>query len=178
MKDFKLYSMVLALLVLGACFGGVKKTGKVVSYANGVVKTKKGFYEVGVLSEEWEREKVNSYSIIHFRNPSLKSSISTDAFCDDAYDDAPLPMLTMHLQSVVGPRQLVSEKEFMLDQRSAFRSIAQGKMDGVPVILDTVVVKKNKCLFDFLLVADPAFYPKAKGDFEKFFNGFRYTGEI
>ncbi len=65
----------------------------------------------------------------------------------------------------------------MLGGREALRTVAEGTLDGVDVILDTVVIKKNNCLFDFALVAHPQKHADAVNDFETFFQGFQYRGE-
>jgi hypothetical protein len=159
-------------------FGGVKNTGKVQSYTPGLVKTEKGEYKVGILPESWQRTHIPPYRLIAFRNDDLKSTIETDAFCDAAFDDASLKVLTTHLHFDLTDKKIRSEKSLLLDQREALRTVASGKVDGVLIVLDTVVIKKDNCLFDFALVADPKKYEAATADFEKFFEGFRYEGEI
>src|SRR4030095_4055785 len=174
----KILPALLILSLLPACFGGVDKTGKVKSYAPGVVHTEKGFYNVGPLSESWKLERIPPYKMINFYSAEFKSSIETDAFCDDAFDDASLQVLTTHLHFDLTDRKIKSEKEFMLDNRGALRTVALGKVDGVEIVLDSVVLKKNNCLFDFVLVGDPAHHGKAAVDFENFFGGFKYQGDI
>lgn len=172
----------LALLLLLFCadcfFGGIKNPGKVRGYSPGIVKTEKGYYEVGVLPETWRRVHVDNYHVITFRNDGALSTLSTDAFCDQAFDDASLKVLTTHLHFDLSDRKIKMEKPFMLDDRGALRSVVSGKVDGVLVVLDTVVIKKDNCLFDFALVSDPSKYQEAVEDFEKFFNGFKYRGQI
>lgn len=166
--------LVFALL---ACFGGVKKTGKVVDYKPGRVFTKKGSYEVGPLPEGWYQIKLG-IAAINFRNDRLKSTISTDAFCDQAFDDAPLKALTRHLFDGLQDIKVEQEKPFMMDDRGALRTSLKASLDGVPVRIETVVVKKDWCLFDFYLVSPPEQFSAALPDFESFFQGFQYTGEI
>jgi|GEM_PF-1008495 len=174
----KIIPLLMLLTLLPACFGGVDKTGKVKSYAPGIVRTQKGFYNVGPLSASWRFDRIPPYKMIHFYSEEFKSSIATDAFCDDAFDDASLRTLTTHLHFDLTERKIKSEKEFMLDDRGALRTVALGKVDGVEIVLDTVVIKKDNCLFDFILVGDPAFHEKAAADFEQFFGGFKYQGAI
>jgi hypothetical protein len=165
-------------LSLTHCFGGVDKTGKVRSYVPGTVRTEKGFYNVGLLPESWQQDRLSPYRMIVFYNGGFKSSIETDAFCDDAFDDASLKVLTTHLHFDLVDRKIQKEKDLMLDNRGALRTVASGKVDGVPIVLDTVVLKKDNCLFDFVLVAQPDRYSGAVHDFETFFGGFRYQGDI
>ncbi|MBL7685668.1 MAG: hypothetical protein JNK65_06515 [Deltaproteobacteria bacterium] len=170
---------ILLLLLLSSCFfGGVKNSGRVKSYQPGLVKTEKGFYKVGPLPESWQRTQIQSYKTISFYNPQYKSTLMTDAFCDQSYDDASLKTLTTHLYFDLQDKKIQSQKQLMLNERAAMRSIAQGKVDGVPVVLDTLVIKKDWCLFDFALVADPAHYVEASKDFEDFYKGFEFEGAL
>lgn len=170
------FIFIFLILSFAACFGGVKKTGKVLSYQDGKVLTKKGFYRVGQLTEAWMRMHVKR-AVIVFRNKELGATISTDSFCDDAYDDAQLPVLTKHLLGGIEDIHIMEQKTLMLDGRAALRSVMAGKMDGVPIRLSTVVVKKNECLFDFYLVSSPEKYEQAVSDFKVFYEGFAYVGD-
>jgi hypothetical protein len=152
----------------------VKHTGRVKSYEPGRVITEKSYYNVGDLPSDWKRTKIGSYRTIAFYNEASKSTIETDAFCDGSYEDASLQVLTTHLYFDIRDKKIRWEKSFMIDDRGALRSVADGKVDGVPIVLDTVVIKKNNCLFDFAMVSEPGLYSKAAPDFESFFKGFKY----
>jgi hypothetical protein len=166
--------MVFMLL---SCFGGVKKTGKVVGYKQGRVITKKGFYQVGELPSSWNQINLDQAMVV-FRNDGLKSSISTDAFCDQAYDDSALNMLTKHLFAGLQDVKIIQEQPLMLNDRGALRTSIQATLDGLPVTVEIVVVKKNWCLFDFYLVSQPDKFEQTTKDFETFYQGFVYSGDI
>lgn len=179
MPNFRKAALLLAPLVfflLVACFGGVKKTGKVVDYKPGRVITKKGFYQVGELPADWYRIKLD-LAAINFRNDRYGSTISTDSYCDQAYDDAPLQALAGHLYAGLQDLKIKSQEPMMLDQRGALRSSVSATLDGVPVQIETVVIKKDWCLFDFFLVGPPERVAGALSDFERFYNGFAYVPE-
>lgn len=170
--------MALLSLALVQCFGGVKNTGKVVGYRPGVVLTKKSFYNVGILPEGWNRANIGHYNTISFYNESYKSTIETDAYCDKSFDDASLKVLTTHLYFAITDKKERSSKPISLDGRAALHSVADGKVDGVPIVLDTVVIKKDDCLFDFAMVSAPSLYAKAAEDFKTFFEGFKFSGDL
>lgn len=172
-----LFLPLLAGLLLMGCFGGVKKTGKVVGYRQGMVLTKKGFYRVGILPPGWNRLKLGK-AVIAFYNPEIKSTISTDSFCDQAYNDSPLKSLTQQLFPGLQDRKVIEEEPMMLDQRGALQTILQAKLDGVPVMVNIVVIKKDWCLFDFFMVSEKEHFAKASQDFEGFFKGFSFSGGI
>ncbi len=162
---------------LVSCFGGAQKTGKVVGYRDGRVLTKAGSYAVGPLGPSWQPMKIGK-AIVVFYNPELKATLSTDAFCDQAYNDSSLKQLTRHLFAGLQDLKILEEKDFILDGRGALQTSLEAKLDGVPVRVNTVVVKKDWCLFDFYLVSEAGNYERALQDFTGFFNGFSYSGDL
>ena len=174
-KTVQILGPLLVIFCLTACFGGVKKTGKVVGYKEGRVLTKQGFYSVGSLSPEWERMKVGK-AVVAFYNPQLKSTISTDSFCDQAYNDSSLKNLTTHLFPGLQDTDVVDQEPFMLGGRGALQTLIKAKLDGVPVMVNIVVVKKDWCLFDFFLVSEKDYYARAAEDFQAFYQGFSFAG--
>ncbi len=61
-----------------------------------------------------------------------------------------------------------------LDGREALRSRYLARLDGVPVELELVVLKKDNCVFDFTYVAPPgAGRSRAWPDFDTLLAGFR-----
>lgn len=172
------FLVVIGLIGMGlGCFGGVKKTGKVTGYKNGRVLTKSGSYQVGELPPLWQRFKLGK-ALVAFRNDPLQSTISTDSFCDQAYNDSSLKNLTRHLFAGLHDLKVIQEKPFMLDDRGALRTLIKAKLDGLSVMVDIVIVKKNWCLFDFYLVSAPEKYLEASKAFETFFEGFSYKGGV
>ncbi len=168
---------LLLVVSLLSCFGGVKKTGKVVGYRDGRVLTKAGSYAVGSLGPAWQPMKIGK-AIVVFYNSELRATLSTDAFCDQAYNDSSLKQLTRHLFAGLQDLKILEEKDFILDGRGALQTSLEAKLDGIPVRVNTVVIKKDWCLFDFYLVSEAGNYEKALQDFTTFFNGFSYSGDL
>ncbi len=167
----------LVAFFFSGCFGGVKNRGKVKGYRAGQVIMKKGFYEVGDLPSSWQRTKLDK-AVINFRNEALQSNLATEAFCDRAYNDSNLKSLTQHLFGGMQETDIVLEEPIMLDGRTALYTHLTGKMDGVPVKVGIVVIKKDWCLFDFFLVSSPEHYDQAYQDFLNFYQGFQFSGEL
>lgn len=176
-QRFFLLSLCLALPACGL-FKGVKNPGKVEGYTPGLVRTEKGSYGVGPLAGDWRQGKVGKYKVLVLYSDQHRSTIESDAFCDQSFNDASLQVLTNHLHTGISEKKALSETPLMLDGRAALRNVVQGRVDGVKIVLDSVVIKKDSCMFDFVLISPPAEYPQAVGDFESFFKGFRYTGDI
>lgn len=132
-----------------------------------------GFYRVGDLPDGWQRMSSKARAI-SFYNETYRSSITTDAFCGRSFSDRPLDTLAGELSSVLSDRTTVTTKEFMLDERGALALTVEGTMDGVPIEMNIVVVKKDGCNFDFIAVMPPDAPEQVSHDFEQFYGGFHY----
>ena len=69
-------------------------------------------------------------------------------------------------------RQELSQQLVPLDGREALRSRHTAKLDGVPVELELVVLKKDGCVFDFTYVAPPGQAEARMPDFDALLAGF------
>lgn len=161
-------------LVLSGClFGAAEPPGNIRGYNKGVVDLKVGSYRVGVLADNWTREESPEKALI-FREKTTRSTIATDALCGENFDDASLEILSRHLIMGIDDLTMGTREKRMLADREALSTLWTGKLDGVAVSLQTVVLKKNTCLFDFYYIASPSDFAVSKADFEKFVNGFSY----
>ena len=178
-SDFIMKKLLGVLLIVYSMFSVSCLFGpsikKAVSYKQGnVFLSDRQRYQVGELpNPPWKKMRVRAYSIA-FHNKEYGSTIATDAFCGPAFEDLPLPMLTSHLLSGVEDYDVDSQNEFVLDDRGALRTVATGTVDGIPFTFDIVVIKKDKCIIDFMCVAPQGNHPMVKVDFETFYQGFRY----
>lgn len=132
-----------------------------------------GYYKVGHLPDGWARIDV-SRRAVSFYNEDYQASISTDAFCGRAFSDRPLDALAGELSSALADRETKWTEDMMLDGRGALRVFVEGTMDGVPLNMDIVVVKKDECSFDFVAVMPPNAPQDVTFDFEGFFKAFHY----
>lgn len=175
MKKSRFLTLLIIFSVLSSCFGGgVDKRGSVKSYKDGLVTTRGGLFKVGQLSNQWF-EKPIGYKAILFKHRQHEASITVDAFCKGSFDDSPLHLLAQQLFYNLERFQIKSQKKFTLDDRQALRTIVDGKLDGAPVTIDSVVLKKNECVFDFVLTTTPEAHQKTNNDFENFFGQFQYV---
>ena len=79
--------------------------------------------------------------------------IQGNATCRDDADPAPLGSLTAHLLIGYTDRRTRSTEHVAVDGREALRSVIDARLDGVPVVLDLYVLKRNGCVFDLSLAA-------------------------
>lgn len=175
MGNLRIVCLTLVIfLTFTGCFGGNRNSNSVVGYKNQrVVIRAAGSYAVGELSSEWRKLPIKAKAIA-FYNDTNKATISTDAFCGKDFEDLALRNLTNNLLAGIEKRKVVIENNLSIDGRGALRTVTSGFVDGVPVQVDTVVLKKNNCTFDFICVTTPGSYSQVSTDFEKFFSGFQY----
>ena len=69
-------------------------------------------------------------------------------------------------------REIVLEELLPLDRREAMHAIVEAKLDGVPMMLDLFVLKKDECLYDFSYVAPPSTFERARAEYEQFVTAF------
>lgn len=132
-----------------------------------------GRYQVGPLPKEWKMEKSQGPSIL-FEHRKTGSTITTQAFCNELFEDLPLSVLTNHLFVGLENVKRVSKEEWQLSQRDALYTKATADVDGVPVFLNIVIVKKNRCSFDFFNIQPQAERQDLTNDFLQFVKGFSY----
>ena len=141
-------------------------------YRAGTVTTGIGSFTVPRLPHPWKSPKIRLKQLVH-ENDAIQATIVTDALCGPKFDDAPLPRLAKEFFQRLQERRITSEKGLTLDGRAAFRMQGSGRIDGVPVAMDVVVMKKDFCLYDFVYFAPPETYREGIRDFEGYLHGFR-----
>lgn len=125
-------------------------------------------FRVGPLDGAWQRARVDSERVA-FHHPD-GGTISASVDCRSA--DAPLSILTNHLLLGLDKRQILREEPLQLDGRAALRSRVAGQVEGVPVVMDLVVVQKARCVYDLQLVGSDATVDRHAAAFARFFGGF------
>ncbi|MGV3624058.1 MAG: hypothetical protein ACO1OB_24790 [Archangium sp.] len=129
----------LALLALtSACAG---------TLSNGVYRQGDVRYRIGAIPAGWQAVGLEGNDLA-FQSLDSPHSVAVNATCED-HDDPPLDVLTRHLLMGFTERETVSQRVEALDGRDALRTRVTAKLDGVPVELILVVLKKNGCVYDF-----------------------------
>jgi hypothetical protein len=136
----------------------------------GVFTSERVRYRVGTLGPSWRPVKVSGGQVA-FVESRTSATISANAVCGES--DAPLRVLTGHLLIGLTERRILAEKLLPFDGREALRTEVWAKLDGVPVQLDLLVLKKDGCVFDLVYVAPPGSFATGRADFERFAQGFR-----
>lgn len=159
-------SKMTLLLVLLASLMGCRR----VSFEDSVLSKPEVRYRVGELPKYWRRVWLEGNDLA-FSEEGTGRALSVNATCK-GHDDPPLPVLTRHLLMGFTERQEVDSHLIAMDGREALRSRYLAKMDGVPVELELVVLKKDNCVFDFSYVAPPGFAAERMPDFDALLAGF------
>lgn len=155
------------LLSAGGCHRGVRFEDQVFS--------KPGVrYRVGELPAVWERVKLSNNDLAWYTEET-GHALSVNSICQE-HEDAPLDVLTRHLVMGFTERLEVEQQKVVVDEREALRSRYRAKLDGVPVELLFLVLKKDQCVYDFTYVAPLGRYEERLEGFESLVRGFRVEG--
>lgn len=143
--------------------------GNTVRAPNGVA------FRVGDVPSDWRRVKADD-SALGFNDPS-GATVMVDGRCDLRSDDVPLVALTNQLVAGATDRKYEKEEVVPFDGREARHTILRAKLDGVPLVWDVYVMKKNGCVYDLAYVASPEAFEQGAAPFERFVAGFHTVGE-
>lgn len=89
--------------------------------------------------------------------------------------DVPLQTLTRHLTIGFTETEIQSQETVAMDGREALKTVVQGKLDGVPREIVLQVLKKDGCVYDFVIASAPGqnmALQNARSDFERLVQGF------
>ena len=81
------------------------------------------------------------------------ATLYTDSNCGKSYSDSSLTRLASAQAEAIDDAVLQESREFRLVGRAAYVATYGGQVDGVAVTVTTTVVKKRKCIYDFVLIA-------------------------
>jgi hypothetical protein len=155
--------LLLLLALVAGCHRGVRFENQVL--------TKPGVrYRVGEVLPAWERVKLSNNDLAWLIEDT-GHAMSVNATCK-GHDDPPLDVLTRHLLMGFTERQEVAQEKVVVDEREALRSRYRAKLDGVPVELLLLVLKKDNCVYDFSYVAPLGRFEERVEDFESLVRGF------
>jgi hypothetical protein len=128
-------------------------------------------YRVGELPDGWHRVFLEDNDLAFAEDGNTGRAIAANGICE-GHDDPPLPVLTRHLLMGFTEREELSQQLTVLDGREALRSRYAAKLDGVPVELELVVLKKDGCVFDFTYVAPRGQAEERRAAFDALLAGF------
>src|SRR5262245_6830968 len=101
-------------------------------------------YHLGSLPEGWRLVHLEGTAVGYFSD-EVGGIIAANATCRDDAEAAPLTTLTRQLLIGYTERTIESQKTVGLDAREALRTRLRAKLDGVPIVLEIYVLKRNGC---------------------------------
>ena len=128
-------------------------------------------FRIGDVPPTWKKLEVTNARLA-FRDESAESTVLVNARCGQESDDVPLLALTQHLFMMFTERETIEQKIVPMDGREAMQTILRAKLDGVPKMFDAFVLKKDGCVYDFVVVSPPTKFEPNRQVFESFVSGF------
>jgi hypothetical protein len=107
--------------------------------------------------------------------PDRNAMISANASCH-GHGDPPLAVLVNDLLIGTTHREVLLDETVPLDGRAARHQVVRVRLDGVPLVYDLYVLKKDGCVYDLSLVTAPAAYERVADRFVEFVAGFHGMG--
>lgn len=107
-----------------------------------------------------------------FENPKTGAIISLNSVCRK-YQESSLDSLTESLVRGIDQRETLERKDLTLDGVAALNTVYLGFVDGVKLKIETVVLKKNFCTYDFIYVVIPEKEKESHFIFEQFIHSFK-----
>ena len=152
----------IVALLAGCSTGG--------TFGDNIYRDQQTAFRVGEIPASWHRFNLSGADLT-FRNDS-GGTILVNGICQ-GIKDVPLDVLTNQALFGVQDKVVLSRDPMTLDGRDALRTRLTGTMDGVPVELELVVLKKNDCTYDLQLVSGPGVFASLAPAFRQFVDGFR-----
>ncbi|MCC6645348.1 MAG: hypothetical protein IT374_07250 [Polyangiaceae bacterium] len=132
-------------------------------------------FRAGPVPASWRRLET-SHGRLAFRDDAAAATVIVNGRCGKDGDDTPLAALTNHLFLQFTEREVESEQTVPFDGREAQKTVLTAKLDGVQFRFFAVVLKKDGCVYDLVLMAEPSTFDAARGPFERFVSTFSGEG--
>jgi hypothetical protein len=139
------------------------------------VCTPRECYRVGSLDASWQKVHREG-TAVGFYSDQIGGVIAADVTCRDDGDATPLATLTRHLLIGYTERQVREQRTLPFAGREALHTVVAAKLDGVPVMLDLYVLRRDGCIFDLSFAAPTERFAGGRSAFASFVAGFRPEG--
>ena len=160
-------------LFFSACVS-LPRSFRAMNYRNQAVYLDRNhYYKVGPLSGDWKQIPEIQPGVV-FKNKITEATIATESLCGGSFEDVPLTMLTNQLLAGMKDVKKTVQQDWMLGGREALYTEVMATLDGVPVSLDIVILKKDDCQFDFYAISLPEHHADTRDAFLNFVKGFEY----
>ena len=157
-------ALAAAALALGACAG--------TRIEHGVFHAKSGYRVALPPDGEWSIVD-GSRADLELRNRTGDAGMLVNGACDPAIVRRTPDVLDRHLLMGLRHRVELEHGEVPVDGRVASHRLLEGRMPSEePVRVESYTLRSERCVWDLLLVAAPAAFDAARGDFQRFVESF------
>jgi hypothetical protein len=132
-------------------------------------------FHVETLPPPWRRI-TSPAGDVAFHHPGVNAVIAANAACR-GHKDPPLQVLLNDLLIGTTGREYLLEERVPIDGREGLHAVVRLELDGVPLIFDVYVVKKDGCVYDLALVTSPSAYEATADTFVGFVSRFEAMGD-
>jgi hypothetical protein len=129
-------------------------------------------FKVGLPGSDWTSHREQGTQVA-WRNKSMPIMMQVRSQCQE-HGDSDLESLTDHLRIDWTGWTVLEERLIELVDRDALRSTVEGKLDGVSMKAELIVIKKDGCIFDLDYFAPTRYFDAGLPAFEKVVEGFRF----
>jgi hypothetical protein len=124
--------------------------------STGVVEKDRTRYSIGTPPQGWAPEGFSENDLF-FHAPDQRHSIAVNSTCE-GFGDPSLDVLTQHLLMGFTDVEKLERHARPLDGRESLYSHYKARLDGVPLEMALVVLKKDSCVYDFTYLSPPGRY--------------------
>ena len=167
MKSF--FILLLITILTTACTPSKSSKGGI--FINGIYKNSQLKYKIGKLSSKWKQLEVD-YLNLTFYNKENNAVIYVNGKCR-ASSDLPLTILRTHLLIGFKNKKILKSENLEIENRKALHSIVLASLDGVKRKVDYYILKKNGCLYDFVLISTIKSFDENQKEFQKILKKFK-----
>ena len=154
-------------LALAVALSACAATGRI---ENGVFYSSKG-YQVRLPREGW-RVEAGGRADLELKRQAPPGGMLADATCDSREAGRTPELLARHLTFGLGHRDTLESAQTEVGGRQAVRTVVRGTVDGAEVTVEAVVLKGERCVYDFVYVAPAEGFEAGREDFHALVESF------
>lgn len=125
--------------------------------------------EISFKHKDWQRIEADMADDA-YKNTKNGNILIINSLCRK-YDRTTLEQLTDNILAGLSDSSIIDRKSSNLFKRSSLRTIASGTLDGVKTHMIIEVVKKDRCIYDIVLITSDKKIASAHiNDFEQLLN--------
>jgi len=121
-------------------------------------------YEIDEPGNGWQKDNLRDADLAWIYHDG-EASILVNSRCVGT-KDVSLEALTGQLFIGMTDQQQISMQKDQRSGREALETVTNLKIDGVPMVMKSYVLKKDLCVYDIILAADPQAFEAAQVGYE------------